>query len=220
MLPRITSRFLTGFLIVLIGVLALLDRRLLVANDLPWFWLPVMAAAALAYGWIYLRSHEVGAAVGAYVCAAIALTILVVTLNVLSGVIVPVLVLVFIGAPFLYFGLRSAEQRALLIPAYVMFVIALMILLVDTGTMAGEMVAPYTLAAIGLPFIVGAYLRQERALLIPAAVMLILSLFLLGSFAGLGTELLTIGLPLLLIVIGAGLLLRPGRDSRRKRHEI
>ena len=218
MLPRITSRYITGILIVLIGVVALLDPRLLIANSLPWFWVAVTAVAALGYGGVYLRSREVEAAIGAYVCAAIALTVLIVTLNILSGVIVPVLVLSFIGAPFLYFGLRDRERRALLIPAYVMFAVALMVLLVDTGTMAGELVASYTLAVIGLPFLVAAYLRQEAALLIPAGIMLVLSLFLLGTTTGLGTELISIGVPLLLILIGAALLLRPG-SQRRKRHE-
>jgi len=218
MLSNITSRLITGVLIVVIGVVALLDRGLLVANDLPWFWVPLMAVAALAYGWIYARSREVRAAIGAYVCAAVALVLLVVTLDILSGVIVPVAVLSLIGVPFLYFGLRDSERRALLIPAYVMFVIALMLLLTEGG-MNDELVPSYVMAAIGLPFLYAAYRRQEPALLIPAGVMLVLSLFLLGSFAGLGAELVTIGVPLLLIVIGAALLLRPG-NGRRKHREV
>ena len=69
--------------------------------------------------------------------------------------------------------LMDRSQRALLIPAYVMWVVALMVALITLNVLRDEAIATYVLASIALPFVVVyAQDRQKWWALIPAYVML------------------------------------------------
>ena len=211
------TRQLTGGLVIVIGLLVLINQSWLNLNAAPWLWILLMAAAAVVYGWIFVRSRDSGAALGAYVSAAIALIGLLTTQVTINGIIVPVLVLSLIGLPFLHFGLRSPKQRGLLVPAYVMFVLALMLALIEGNIIADELVPAYVMAAIGLPFLLAAFMTREWGFLIPAAIMLGLGFFFVANFAGLSIQFVTVGLPLLLIIIGLFMILRPPSQRRKIR---
>ena len=84
-------------------------------------------------------------------------------------------VALLIAAGFLAFGayLTDRSEWALLIPAYVMWAIALLVALIELNVLRDESVATFVLAVIALPFLV-AFLRDRAQwwLLIPAYALL------------------------------------------------
>jgi hypothetical protein len=83
---------------------------------------------------------------------------------------VAVLAVAGLGAFGIY--LMDRSERALLIPAYVLWVVALMVALITLNVLNDEFVATYVLAAIALPFLI-AFLRNRAQwpMLIPAYVL-------------------------------------------------
>lgn len=212
------TRFVTGGVILLVGLAALADN-LLEDAVMAWVWIAAMAISALAFGWAYSRTREGSAAVGAYVTAAIGLVVLLVGPLNMDGVIVPVLVLSLIGLPFLFVGLRNPQERGLLIPAYVMFAIALLLIIPEAAiNQLEELVPAYVMAAIALPFFFVALTRHQYGLLIPGGIMLAISLFFVGTFVGLSPQVFTLGVPVVLILVGGFLLLSRSSDHKKVRH--
>jgi hypothetical protein len=88
-------------------------------------------------------------------------------------------VALLIVAGFIAFGvyLTDRSEWALLIPAYVMWAIALLVALIELNVLRDESVATFVLAVIALPFL--AVFLRDRAqwwLLIPAYVLLAIAL--------------------------------------------
>jgi hypothetical protein len=83
---------------------------------------------------------------------------------------VVVLAVAGLGAFGVY--LMDRSERALLIPAYVLWVVALMVALITLNVLNDEFVATYVLAAIALPFLI-VFLRNRAQwpMLIPAYVL-------------------------------------------------
>ncbi|MCP4418465.1 MAG: hypothetical protein GY805_17745 [Chloroflexi bacterium] len=69
--------------------------------------------------------------------------------------------------------LNNRSEWGLLIPAYVMWAVAGLVALIELNVLQGELIAPFVLTAVALPFLVG-YLRnrEQWGLLIPAYVLL------------------------------------------------
>ncbi|MCP4420337.1 MAG: hypothetical protein GY805_27340 [Chloroflexi bacterium] len=69
--------------------------------------------------------------------------------------------------------LNNRSEWGLLIPTYVMWAVAALIGLIKLNILQGELIAPFVLTTIALPFLVG-YLRnrEQWGLLIPAYVLL------------------------------------------------
>ena len=83
-----------------------------------------------------------------------------------------VALLALVGLGILVLYLKDRSERALLIPAYVMLVIAGLVALVTVGILRDESVAAYVLIVIALPFlVVYARDRSKGRLLIPAYVL-------------------------------------------------
>jgi len=75
--------------------------------------------------------------------------------------------------------LMDRSQRALLIPAYVLWVIALMVALITLDVLRDDAIATYVLTAIALPFVVVYARDRERWwALIPAWILLAIALML------------------------------------------
>lgn len=208
-----------GIIIIAIGVLSLLDN--LIRDDfMTWVWIIVLAASSVISGWHYIRSRETWAGVVAYVTGAVAAIILFTAEIRIQGTLVPVLVMAIIGLPFLVVGLRDPNNRGLLIPAYVMFAIALLIIITDSSKQQpDELIPAYVMAVIGLPFIVMAFVRHNYGLLIPGGIMLALSLFFVGSFVGVNPQVFTIIVPLLLIAAGGFLMLKSVTERDKSKRE-
>jgi hypothetical protein len=112
-----------------------------------------------------------------------------------------------IGLPFLVVYLRDRKHWWALIPAYVLFALALMIGLIDAGVLRDLVIPSYIMFSIALPFF-GVYLidRKQGWALIPGTIMGVIGMLFLIS-----TELFKYMFPVVLIFLGIWVLLRVGK---------
>lgn len=206
-----------GVVTILIGILLLLNGPIfnITGPVITWSWIGVLAAAAIVFGVLYFSGEDrpLWAALGTYICAAVGLLILLTAVLGMTGVVVPVYVLLAIAVPFIAVWLRDTAQWGLLVPPYVMAALALMLVLVEVFA-TGWWVPPYVLVVIALPFVVGYLFTREAGFLAPAAIMVLLGLLLPFGQEGLST--LQVILPILLILMGGVLLLRREERDRMK----
>jgi hypothetical protein len=121
-----------------------------------------------------------------------------------GGALIWIVILSGIGFTFFTVYLNNREHWWALIPAYVMFSVAGIILLSSIGFR--RIVAPYIMFAIAFPFLY-VYLRNRENwwALIPAGIMGSIGMALLAGFA---MRLLVSAIPALMIIIGIYLLVR------------
>ncbi|MEJ2758961.1 MAG: hypothetical protein P8046_10820, partial [Anaerolineales bacterium] len=107
-----------------------------------------------------------------YILLAVAAIASVGILDILQGDVLAATVLGLVALPFLVVFLLNRENWWALIPAWVLFSIGLMVLLLGIGMLPGGLVPLYVLSSIGLPFLVVFLLNRENWwALIPAYVM-------------------------------------------------
>jgi hypothetical protein len=173
-----------------------------------WVWVALLALGGLGAFGLYLTDRsEWWMLVPAYALWVIAVLVALVTLNVLGGEAVAFYVLLAVGLPFLAVYYRDRALWWALIPAYVLIVIAVMILLIGLGVLSDLLVPAYIMIAIAVPFFV-VYAR-DRSLwwaLIPGGILAVIGL----SFLIAGAAVEYIG-ALVLLVVGGWLLLRAFR---------
>ena len=84
-----------------------------------------------------------------------------------------VAVLFFAGLGMLGIYLKDRSDWGWLIPTYVMWAIAALITLIETGILVDSFIATFVLTTIAIPFLVGYWRNREQwGLLIPAYVLL------------------------------------------------
>jgi hypothetical protein len=169
-------------------------------------WVLAFAVASAAFFLSYFLNgvRKWGWLFPAFICAALALTIWMATSD-MVGSFLGVPILASVALPF-YVGFAVDRKRwGLLIPAFIMTVLAIVTLIADSAR--GECIAALVQFSIGLPFLV-VYLvnREKRWALIPGFIMCVLALItLLSSFAAgewIGALVLyAIGLPFLVIYL-------------------
>ncbi|MFC2036816.1 hypothetical protein ACFLYD_02435 [Chloroflexota bacterium] len=193
MTPRtIKQSVVWGGVLILAGLLLLVNQFIELS---PWVWVLMLAAAGLGALGLYLTDRSDWAMLLAtYVLWAIALLLVLVTLDILRDDAIAVFVLLAIALPFLGVFLRNRAQWWALIPAYVLLVIGVMIGLLALGVLNDLLVAAYVLFAIAIPFFV-VYARDRKLwwALIPGGVLAVvgLSLFVAESaFVYIGAALL------------------------------
>jgi hypothetical protein len=191
-----------GGALIIIGVLSLVNQFVELS---PWMWIAFLAAAGLGAFGLYLTDRsDWGMLLATYVLCAIAVLVALVTWDVLHDEGVTFFVLPAIALPFLVVYYRDRAQWWALIPAYVLLAVALMIGLTEWGLLDDELVAPYVLFVIAIPFFV-VYVRNRRQWwwLIPGGVLAVIGLAFLiaeGAIEYIGA--------LVLIVVGAYMLVR------------
>lgn len=172
-----------GGLLIVFGVLALVETFL----DLsPWVWVAVLVVGGLAVYAIYATDRtEKWMLVISYAMLAIAGLITLLTLDVLPDPYVATYVLLAIAIPFFVAFLFDRTRWGLLIPAYVLFAVAVMVPLIELGVLNDLMVTAYVLFAIAIPFFV-AYLRNTKNwwALIPGGILAVIAIgFLIAEAA-------------------------------------
>ncbi|MFN2271832.1 MAG: hypothetical protein ACK2US_13400 [Anaerolineae bacterium] len=162
-----------GSLLVLFGVLAMIEQFV----DLsPWVWVGVLAVSGLGVFAIYLTERSAwGLLLTAYILWAVAGVIVFAELEILPDSFIALYVLTAVALPFLVVFLRDRSQWWALIPAYVLIAIGVIISLSEWNVMGDDLVAPFILAIIALPFLV-VFLHNRRNwwALIPAYVLLVI----------------------------------------------
>jgi hypothetical protein len=123
------------------------------------------------------------------------------------GSLVPIIILSGIGFTFFAVYINNHEHWWALIPAYVMFAVAGIVLLSNTA-----IVAPYIMFAIAFPFLyVYLHNRENWWALIPAGIMTSIGVALLVGFA---MRFFVSAIPALMISVGLYLLVRNFTGSK------
>lgn len=215
---RDNSRTILGIVLIIAGVLSFLGVYT-GASVGVWLWIIALAAAAVLFIFIYSQNRELWALILAYIFGANCILLLLITQLNVSGVIVPVFVLAGVSVPFIIAWLQHRSQWGLLIPPYILLAIIPILWFEDTG----DLIPAYVLGVIGAPFVVSAVLARKWPLLIPGGILwLIAAIFLFSGWDIFATVMSIIGrfaLPLLLLLIGGGMLLTSFRDRDKAGHD-
>jgi hypothetical protein len=147
-----------------------------------------------------------GLLIPAYVLLAVAGMLFGIERNILQDLMIPEYITSAIALPFLVgFTRNPAKNWGLLIPAYVLLAVAGMLFGIERNILQDLMIPAYITSAIALPFLLTfAVNRRNWWALIPGGIM---SAIAVGFLAG--TQLFSIGLPALLIVMGLLVLVAP-----------
>jgi hypothetical protein len=191
-----------GLVLILIGTLAVVD----VNRELsPWVWVAALAVAGLvAFGFFLAAPGDWGLLIGAYVLEAVAGLIALVELSILQDEIIATYVLAAIGLPFLVVFLRDRAQWWAVIPAYALLAVGVMVGLVGQGLIDELLIPAYVMFAIAIPFFVAYGLNNRNWWgLIPGGIMAAIgAAFLLAEAQA---ELVV---PAFLILVGIWMLVR------------
>lgn len=195
------GRVIGAVALIVLGLLQIFNNSV-TGNVMDYVWTAAFVLAAVGFGWVYARERETWAAIVGYVSGAIGL-ILVLSLFNAENLLMPELVLMMIGVPFVFAWYNDRKQWGYLVPAYIMGALTLMFLILGEDS---SFIPSFVLIAIGLPFVVGWFFnRAQWGLLVPAYVMLSIAAMFL--FIGEDSELVpvyvmaVIGLPFILAAI-------------------
>jgi len=191
-----------GGLLILFGALSLLE----VYTDLgPWIWVTILAVAGLGvYGIYAMDRSEKWMLIVSYVLLVVAGLVTLVTLNVLRDEAIATYVLIAIALPFLLVFLRNREQWWALIPAYVLTAVGVMVGLTGLGVLDDLLIPAYVMFAIAIPFFV-VFARDTKKwwALIPGGVLAVIGLSFLIAEASVQYI-----APAALIIVGVWVLVR------------
>lgn len=191
-----------GGLLILFGVMALVEAY----TDLSaWVWVAILAAAGLGVFGVYLTDRsQWGLLIPAYVLWAVAGLIALTTLNILRDELIATYVLAAVALPFLVAFLRDRSQWGLLIPACVLLAVGVMIPLIEAGVLSELLIPAYVMFAIAIPFF-AVYARDPRQWwpLIPGGIMAVIGLAFLVAEAAVQY----VG-PAVLVIAGVWILVR------------
>jgi hypothetical protein len=165
----------------------------------------VLAAIAFPFLFVYFQDQaHWWPLIPAYVLLSIAVMIPLNEFNLIRDAFVATYVLGTIALPFIVVYLRDRENWWALIPAYVLLSVGIMVGLIETGFMRDLLVPAYVMFSIAIPFIF-IYIRNPREWwpLIPGGVMGVIGMaFLLSERS---TRIIT---PILVIAIGVFIIMR------------
>jgi hypothetical protein len=201
-----------GAFLILMGGLMLLE---FVVELSVWVWAGFLAIMGFAFYGVYAidRSRKT-LLIPSYVMFVIAGMISLIELDVLIDEAVAVYVLLAIAAPFVYGYLRNRAAYGLLIPAYILIVVAGIVGLSALDILTDNTIASYVLFSSALPFLL-AYARNSKLwwALIPGGILGIVGFALL-----LTDDLARYVGPAAMILFGAWILVRA--FFRRETEEI
>jgi hypothetical protein len=159
-----------GLMMITFGVAALLN---IFADVSEWAIVATFAAGGLVCLALYLTNRtDWTLLIPAYILLAVTLIAFVVLADLIRGDIIATAVLVIIGTPFLAVYLLNRENWWALIPAYVLYMVGIMVFLIGLNVLQDGIIPLYVLGSIGLPFLLVYFLNRENWwALIPAYVM-------------------------------------------------
>lgn len=159
-----------GVVLVVFGLAAMMN---MFSSFTEWAQVGVLALGGIVVLAMFLtdRSDWVVLIPGYVLLAAAAISSIAI-LDLLQGDVLAFAVLSMIALPFLVVFALNRENWWALIPAWVLFSIGLMVLLIGMGVLQDGIIPLYVLSSIGLPFLVVFLLNRENWwALIPAYVM-------------------------------------------------
>ena len=198
------SNIVIGIMLLLFGGLGLVNTFIPGLGLL--LWAGVIGAAGLAMLGLYAMERQPALLIPVYILWAVAGFLGLLTLPVFQGMVIPIYILTAIALPFVVgFTRNPANNWGLLIPAYVLLSVAGLLFGIDRNILQDLLIPAYVNLAIALPFLITfAVNRRNWWALIPGGIM---SAIALGFLAG--TQIFSIGLPALLILMGIIVLIGP-----------
>ena len=191
-----------GSLLILLGVALAVEQFIGLS---AWAWVAMLAVAGLVAFGVYLTDRSQWALLlPAYVMWAVAGLVALITLNVLRDDAIATYVLAAIALPFLVVFLRDRAQWWALIPAYVLLAVGVIVGLLGLGVLTDLLVPAYVMFAIAIPFF-GVYARntQQWWALIPGGILAVIGLsFLIAEAA------VQYVAPAVLVIAGVWILVR------------
>jgi hypothetical protein len=191
-----------GGLLIFFGALGLIQT---VTDLSDWGWVTLLTIAGFVVLAVFLTdTSDWTLLIPAYVMFAVAGLIALITLDVLRDEFIATYVLTAIALPFLVVFGRDRDQWWALIPAYVLLAVGLMVGLIGQDILTDLLIPAYVMFAVAIPFVV-VYARNPRQwwTLIPAGMMAVIGLSLLLAEAALQYL-----LPVALILAGVLILVR------------
>ena len=191
-----------GGLLILFGLMGLVSNL----TDLSaWIWVVVLTLAGLGVFGVYLTDRsQLTLLIPVYVLWAVAGLVALTTLNVLPDELIATYVLAAIALPFLVVFLRDRAQWWALIPVYVLLVVGLMVALIESGVLSELLIPAYVMFAVAIPFLVVFALNPKQWWpLIPGGIMAVIGLAFLVAEAA--VEYIA---PAALVVVGLWILAR------------
>ena len=165
----------------------------------------VLAAIALPFVVVYARDREQWwALIPACVLLAVAVMVALIELDILRDEAIATFVLAAIALPFVVVYALDRERWWALIPAYVLLAVGVMVGLIGLGVLDDLLIPAYIMFMVAIPFLV-VYLRNRDLwwLLVPGVILAIIGLaFLLAEGA------VQYIAPAALLVVGAWMILR------------
>jgi hypothetical protein len=171
-----------GGLLILFGVMGLAATL----TDLSaWVWVAILALAGLFIFGVYLSDRsEATLLIPAYVLWAVAGLVALTAMNALRDEFIATYVLAAIALPFLVVFVRDRARWWALIPVYVLLAVGLMVGLIASGILSELLIPAYVMFAVAIPFLVVFALNpKEWWPLIPGGIMAVIGLAFLVAEA-------------------------------------
>jgi hypothetical protein len=209
-----------GMITIILSITGLLNN-FMAATWETWILMTGFGLSLVVFAAGYLVDREVYALVGSYVMAAILVLISMTAWLKMESVIVPTYVLAAIALPFIIAWTYQQKKWGLLIPAYVLLAIVPILYMDNVNEMVAENLVPaYVLTMIGLPFIVAYVFTRKMVWLIPGGTLLLIALSFVAVQLGIPNSLMTIGLPVAALLVGAFIILRAMMQNSDDREKI
>jgi len=156
MKSRNTRSLVWGSLLIILGALLVLEQFTELA---AWVWVAGLIVAGLAMFGIYLSDRsQRWTLIPAYVLLAVGLMVALITGGVLVDLLVPAYVMFAIAIPFFVVYVRNREQWWSLIPGGIMAVIGLSFLLAEG---AFQYIAPAVVIVVGVGILARVFLQRD-----------------------------------------------------------
>lgn len=165
-----------GTVLITFGLTALIDNF----GISEWYKVALLGLGGLVAFFFYFRDRTDWAAlIPAYILWAAALITVVVLVDVFKGDIIAVAILPVVAIPFLYVYFRNRQNWWALIPAYVLLLIAVIILVVEIAGLGDDYLAVVLMPGLAAPFLYIYLKNKERWwALIPAYALLLVGLII------------------------------------------
>lgn len=165
-----------GTVLITFGLTALIDNF----GISEWYKVALLGLGGLVAFFFYFRDRTDWAAlIPAYILWAAALITVVVLVDVFKGDIIAVAILPVVAIPFLYVYFRNRQNWWALIPAYVLLLIAVIILVVEIAGSGDDYLAVVLMPGLAAPFLYIYLKNKERWwALIPAYALLLVGLII------------------------------------------
>lgn len=164
-----------------------------------------LIAIPFIVGYLSDRSNS-GLLIPAYVLLVVSGIILIAEGNIISEDFIPTYLLSAIALPFLIGYLRDpAKNKGLLVPAYVLLAVGIMVLLIIREVLDDLLIPAYVMFTVALPFFWAYFRNREKVgLLVPAGILSLIGL----SFLLANESLMQFVIPVILILAGIVLIMR------------